>query len=738
MNLKEFLASRDGKNGEFYWSLVIEKDWIQAGIWQIINGRAQVISVSPPAAWETEEELVGAVDTTLSAAIQNFPEDVIEPTKTVFGLPNNWVSEGQIKKENLEEIRKVCAELSLEPAGFVVLPEAIAHYYKTQEGSPLNAIVLGVGNEELELTIFKLGNLVGTTAIARSVSIADDVIEGLTRFSLGENLPSRILLYNGKEGELEDARQSLINAPWEENEKIKFLHTPKIEIINPDSKVLAVSLAGASEIGEASQVTVLGREIKEEEEEISQDTENIGRVEEEVSAQELGFVIGQDVAQGKKVQEVELKRELPPISQEKITFQPFFKKLVFPRFFPKIKTGLGSLFFKFKKTSPETMGETIRPSKKVWLIAGIIFTLLLISGFSYWWFFPKATVTIYVSPQRLIEEISLIVDTEAGQSNFAENILAGEEIQTEVSGEKTKSTTGTKKVGERAKGTVKIQNGTAGNIILEAGTILVSPGDLRFTLDKTASVSAALSPSNPGTTTAEVTAADIGAEYNLVKDESFKVGNYPKADVDAISLVDFSGGSSRDVAAVSEKDREDLEKELTEELIEKAKEEIGKTIQTDKFFINGSLISGISQRLFNHKVGDESETLKLSLTISVKGALISKKELFEFAKEKLKDKVASGYILREEQVDVTFRMIGSKEGRFEFAGNFLVNLLPEIKTEEIAKKIAGRYPKVAENYLATIPGYTRAEIRIKPKLVGRLSTLPRITKNITIEITSEK
>ncbi|KKU65258.1 MAG: hypothetical protein UX88_C0004G0006 [Candidatus Woesebacteria bacterium GW2011_GWC2_47_16] len=101
MNLKDFLASGGSKNGEFYWALVIEPGWIQAGIWQIIAEKAEVVSVSPPAAWETDEELIGAADAALSATIQNLPEDVSEPQKTVFGVPSSWVSEGEIKKEHV-------------------------------------------------------------------------------------------------------------------------------------------------------------------------------------------------------------------------------------------------------------------------------------------------------------------------------------------------------------------------------------------------------------------------------------------------------------------------------------------------------------------------------------------------------------------------------------------------------------------------------------------------------------
>src|SRR4030066_36224 len=114
-------------------------------------------------------------------------------------------------------MRKVCTDLSLEPSGFVVLPEAIAHLLKSKEGASLNAITLGVGKENLEVSVFKLGNLVGSTVIPRSVSLADDVVEGLARFSSGEPLPSRILIYDGKEGEIEEEKQALMNTSWEEN-----------------------------------------------------------------------------------------------------------------------------------------------------------------------------------------------------------------------------------------------------------------------------------------------------------------------------------------------------------------------------------------------------------------------------------------------------------------------------------------------------------------------------------------
>ena len=106
MNIRDFLK---GSSVEIYWALVIEPGLVQSAVWQIQDGKAQVLATSPVSAWETDEELVDASDTSLSAAIQNLPEDIKEPTNTVFGVPSFWVSEGQIKAEYLTKIKKICS-----------------------------------------------------------------------------------------------------------------------------------------------------------------------------------------------------------------------------------------------------------------------------------------------------------------------------------------------------------------------------------------------------------------------------------------------------------------------------------------------------------------------------------------------------------------------------------------------------------------------------------------------------
>jgi len=580
----------------------------------------------------------------------------------------------------------------------VVLPEAIAHFVKIKEESPLSGVTVGISNENLDISVFNLGKLVGTTIVARSVSVEEDLLEGLSRLAVNqESFPPRILLYNQKEPELEEIKSALESFEWGKIGESGFLHTPKLEIIEPDNKILAVCLAGGSEMEEVTGIKIglqidnlKNNEVVEKTEKSTfnkpEELENVSEPK-GITPEDLGFVVGSGGGEIKK---------------------KFNLKL------PKLPV------FKFKKPT-----VNFATNKRPFIIGGITLVTIFVIGFVLWWFLPKASVTVFVSPKKLEERINLEFGTDISSKNVDET----------VSGDKTKSTTGTKTVGEKAKGSVKIQNGTAFAINLPSGTIITSATDLRFVTTKTASISGALSPSEPGTTVIDVEAGSIGSEYNLAKDEIFKVANYPKAEVDATSTNNLTGGTSRQISAVSESDRSTLLKDLTNELLDEAKTKLKEKISEEDLLIEPSLKIEVKNEDFSNKVGDEASTIKLSLELNVVGNTVSKKNLTDISKRQLEGKIPSGFVLHEDQILYDFSST-SDETKFEVI--ISVNLLPNINPDEIAKKIVGKYPNLAESYLGNVPGFVRAEFRIKPLLPGKLGTLPHLYKNISVEISAER
>ena len=290
---KQSLPLRGKEQKENYWALLIEPEWVTSAVWQIENGKVEIVCSSPATRWETEANLIEAIDASLSSCTQNLPEEVADPTKTVFGVPSSWIEGGNIKEEYLERLKKVCQDLSLVPSGFVVLSEAISHFIKEEDMTPLSGVVVGISSEAFDISIFNLGKLIGTTSVLRSVSVEEDMMEGLSRLSTNvENLPSRVILFNQKEQELETIKESLNNSDWNKIGNSKFMHTPKVEILDPSKKIMAVALAGGSEMGEVHGVISQEQESETETQTDLMPEEEVKNVEEpkDVTPEDLGFV----------------------------------------------------------------------------------------------------------------------------------------------------------------------------------------------------------------------------------------------------------------------------------------------------------------------------------------------------------------------------------------------------------------------------------------------------------------
>ncbi len=739
MNLKDFLINKDSHQ-ELFWALVIEEGLVQSGIWYIGDATAEVVSIGAGIPWESEEELIEATDAALSSAIQKLPENYPEPQKTVFGVSTSWVKEGEISPENLGKIKKLCAELSLTPVGFVVLPEAIAHLYKSEEGAPLNAIVLKSGDDNLELSVFKLGSLVGTTEVSRSVSLVDDVVEGLSRFDGVAPLPTRFIVYDGKEGGLEETKQILIQASWSEG-KINFLHTPQVEILSTDGKVLATALAGGAEIGEVTAV-VSGQD--DEENELAEEGDSEKETSEEqksIPVEELGFVVGTDVSSMKKedVQNITPIEASGPVVPQSVPSQ-VTNNIGKPNpiraagdYLSKSK----NLFHSFSaKIFPKsTSGD---PSKNKTLVAvlAILGLLVLVVGI-LWWFVQTAKITIFVAPKRAEESVQISFSTD-GQSDIIAGILPAKVLTDQVSGEKTKSTTGTKLIGNKATGSVQIANGNGAAISLASGTVLTSSSGFKFVTSSEASVSGQLLPGSPGMATVDVSSVDIGSQYNLAKGEVFSVGNYSKALVAATSTGDFSGGSSQQIAAVGQDDQTSLEADLKSELGQSVKSNLLAKITEEYIFITDLAALETTSEIFDHKVGEPADSLKLSLSLGATGLAADRAKLLEYAKGVFAGKAPSGYILSEDQINFKFTFAGSDTGgRYTYDVVVGGNFLPEVDKEKIKSMILGKTTAVATDYLNSIPGFDHADVLLQIKFPDPLKTIPRIAKNISIDVKPE-
>jgi len=694
-------------NDKYYWSLILEPDSLSVSIWTILQRRVQVVFQSKDFAYTNPDDLIKVTNEAMSEAANGLPDDQDEPDATVFGVSPSWVSEGAIKKEYLEDIRMLCTKLSLSPSGFVVLPEAIAHYIKFSEGAPLNGVILGINKSSIDLTLVKLGNISGTVTVGRSTSFVDDVIEGLSRFGSRDNLPTRFLLYGGDEDHLKELSQNLVAEDWNEKaSSLKFLHVPKVEIFDYKKKAEAVSLAGASEIEE---VEGLQKPLLEGQEGGDQ---NVVDPQTTVTPGDVGFVLGGDVSQmGSQPQSSSVPDESGTLPKKT------------GRRFSKIKFALPKLSFKLPRlSSPFGFGGGL----KKYIVIFFSF-VLIVGGIFAWIYLPKADVTLFVSTQTLREEVEVVL----------RGTIPADEKTVTVNGQKTASATGKKTVGDKARGQVTIRNGTAVEIEVESGTLLAGPNNLQFVLSETVEVAAASSPSTPGSETIEIEASEIGSEYNLSKGETFVVGNYPKSEVDAVVQEDLSGGSSREIVAVSESDLEDLEDNLISELKDQAASQLEQDLSSEQMLIRETIEVDDSSSDFNRQVGDEADSVSLEMELRLRALVVGRSELASYANSLLAEEVPSGFVLLDSQIKYEFENGDKSDEGWMFDLVITANLLPEIKPDQLSAEIAGKSPEAAQAYLGTVSGLTRSNIRISPQLPGPLLRVPFRSSQISVEVVAD-
>ncbi len=700
-----------------------------AGIWRIDGKSVKVLSSSLPVAWEETDEVVNASDAVLSAVVQGMPDDIDEISKTVFGVSSGWVQGGEIREEHLAIIKEVCTKLSLMPIGFVVIPEAVSHYVKANEGTPVSAVAIGVYKESVEVSVFITGKLVGTTQVTRSVNLDEDVIEGISRFANKDPIPTRFILYNSKEGELEDARQSLIKVNWEDFSELKILHTPKIEIVTPDEKVSAICFAGASEIAQVENVEKVEStgvvpevpdlpDIEEESVNLVESSEQEVGGSDKLSAEDsVGELSGEEPVRVEGEPNIvpaslasRVEPELP-VDNKRITSRPslsnYFRDFHIP--FAGKPLGFGLL-----------------------ALVGVF-----VLGFILWWFVPKAVVTVYVSPQRLDEKVEVSFSEDISQADLMSGRLPVEKKVIEVVGEKTKETTGVKTVGDKATGEVTLYR-VGPTLSVKAGTVLLGPENLKFVLDESASVASG-SAGSPGTTKVKVSADSIGAQYNLAQGTNFVVGNFSNIDIEAKNETAFSGGSSRQIASVAAKDASALSEELKSELLDKAIGEFLETLSDEQLLIKESSSLVIKSEEFSHKVGDEASTLKLGLALNVGLFVVNENELLEFISRSVASKVPDGYTMPASQMEYQFSLNEKGEDSNKYTVGVIANLIPKVDNVELSKKIRGKYISTANEILEReVPGFSGLEVRMRPGLPGRLKTLPHVLKNITFELSARK
>lgn len=453
-----------------------------------------------------------------------------------------------------------------------------------------------------------------------------------------------------------------------------FIQLPRVEVIKEQE-----TISGLVSVFQEQLYDQRENRVKEE------------IVEEEGPKEVMGFKIGSDV-------------EPERIEQQSSRIIPFLKSIM-------------------KKLSFRSL-PTLQGNSKIMLLVGVILIAfgLLVNEY----FFHTAQLTIYLPSYR--SEKSLVLHSEIG--------IAVSTISARLTD--SKSTTGKKEIGEKAKGEVTVHNFSASVRSFKAGTVIEYSANA-FVLNQDVSVASASNVllngslvKQPGKTKAGVTATQIGAQANFDKGKQFSIEGLPSDVYLAINDSPFSGGSKREVRTVSKKDTEDLRSSI----LEKAKYQ-NEQNGTFKELKGKGLLEQLSEQKISDmqlskEVGEESDTVAATAGVNTMVYSYDKDELSRYLLRIMADTIPKGFTLSKERLTYQFEKMEKKNQVITLGLKAVAVGAKEIREEDIKKRIVFQQEGSLKKMFSELYEIKAYRILIKQPLPFFRQTVPPFKKNISI------
>ena len=713
---------------EYFLALIFKQKRIKAVVWEEKEGQVDVVDNASVVAEKgieeiADEDLLKLTDEAIGLAEKTLPPN-IKTKKTIFALPEWWVEGSAIKAEFLSKIKKITRELELTPLGFVVIAEAISHFLKVEEGVPPTVLLIYLSETVISVTLVQSGRIEKVkTVVKEGKSDSETVAEVIRSFGDIEVLPSRILLFDG-EVSLEEAKQEFISFPW--TKELSFLHFPRIDIVGSDFDAKAVVSGAAKEMGFSFE------EVQNDQQSVPSDTENgqektEGEKEDEEEA--FGFVKNRDIVEELATPQATMEEDKDdepspsptsksPMLSASMLFAPFQTLIA---------------IVKSLKVPSITIPRLPLPSFRLWTPV-IALALLLIALSAFFIFFPKATLILVPHVRTLEKDVQIAVDIASSSVDKDKKKIPATVVEIRQEGEKSQKTTGKKTVGDKARGEVTIYNKTENKKTFAKGTVLTGPSNLRFTLDDEITVaSTAAFELTPSSTKAKVTAEQIGEDSNVSSNTNFPFKDFPTSSYFAKNDTPFTGGTKRDIVAVSKEDQETLLNALTEELRNKAKDELSSKSGGNPI-VDIEMEEDVNTKKYNKDVGDETDSLSLKLVLDFRTLSYKDSDLLELVGSEIERDAPYGFSFKKDTFET--KVVSVKKEKNDLTTlviHYKAPLLPNIDIQGIKNDIIGKSRPAVETYLRSLP-LADFTITQNVELPSPFNLLPQRIENIHIEL----
>lgn len=719
------------KTPDKYFAIEINPEFIKVAIWQIdeISHKVQIIETSQ--ALELQDENSDTLLQAIDMAIATFETDNSKISKVIFGLEPSWSDVNGIKQDKRKILQYVCKNLELIPLGFLTTFDGILTAQKEQNGTFPSAIFVKFYQEKLIFILVNQGKIVIQKEISKTENIVDDFRQALAQINRNQ-LPNQFFLYDTNT-DFEAVKQELLTYSWEEH--YSFIQMPSFDSLDKDYSVKAIAIAAGIE---ATKIT---RQINAKIPTPQSDPQS--SIHHPLSSNEkveLSPTIVSQETNPNLPADFVLGREIDQPSSKS-----FFTKL-FTKSSSTSKSNPAILNSETPDFTEKEISDKPKFKKKI-LIIFIVFLIFIFVFFAFCYSFyqnkTKANILIYIKPETVEQNLQISASTQIQAIDFDNLAIPATYEEVEVQGSVQIPTTGTKKIGQKASGKITVYNKTKKEKSLSRGKVIISSDNISYILDQDLNIASASSQQTDdgesltyGKADATIIASDIGAEYNIDKDEEFTIKDISSDQLIAKSISAISGGTSEEKPAVSEADIVNARASLLGKLSQEAQAEISQRLGPDFLTFPSSTEAELTNVLFDFNLNEETSTL--TITGSLKSSILTVKEtdFNAIVINVLKQNNGQNYNISSHNLQKEIQEVNQEESETLIKLKAKAEIISKIDLAQVKNNLVGRDLTSAQNYLQSLDNYQKNSISLNSKLLEILGKLPPKTENILIQIES--
>lgn len=403
----------------------------------------------------------------------------------------------------------------------------------------------------------------------------------------------------------------------------------------------------------------------------------------------------------------------------------------------RIPVTSGDTVAKPSRATPPKAGESPRKPKKD---AGkvpnfnkfrkklviIIVAVLALIGFLVWAivFAPKATVEITAKTSDAQVNTSVVLGT-SQQTDVSKGTLKTVQMEEKAEGSVEFEATGTEEQGEAAGGTMTLSRSAGSRSIKVPVGTGFSNGDCTFVTRTEVTVPGASLPADspipvPGRVDVKVKATSIGEQCNL------SARSY-ESTVGGISARggEMTGGVRKVIKIVTQADVQKASEQLAQQNDDALKAKLQQKFGKDVKAIESSFRSANSDVVSTPEVGKEAPNGKANLTSTVTYVMdgVANTDLENFIKDAVMSKLSKENDQRVYDTNIASAQLT------DFAANeaggtanlsATAQVGPQIKDEDIKKRVAGKRFGDIQSDLKTIQGVDDVDVRFSPFWVSKV------------------